>query len=180
LYESITFQTMNSFLPLLQISLRSVIIYIFIVTAIRLFGKKELSQLSVIDLVFILLISNSVQNAMVGPDTSVIGGMAAALGLFVCNYLFRLLLYRSDKFTKLVQGQSIMLVHKGEVVSTGLKAAHMTMEELEMAIREHGVDNVKEADLVVLEVDGNISVLSNNYSHKTVRKRRKPQLQHNP
>jgi len=171
---------MNNFLPLLQISLRSVIIYVFIVSAIRLFGKKELSQLSVIDLVFILLISNSVQNAMVGPDTSVLGGMAAALGLFICNYLFRMLLYKSGKFTKLVQGQSIMLVHKGEVVPMGLKTAHMTMDELEMAVREHGVDNIQEADLVVLEVDGNISVLSNNYNQKTVRRRRKPQIQHNP
>ncbi len=65
------------------ISLKSITIYVFIVLAIRLFGKKELAQLSVVDLVFILLISNSVQNAMVGPDTSLVGGMATATGLFV-------------------------------------------------------------------------------------------------
>src|SRR5471030_175105 len=83
--------------PYLLIAGKSVIIYLFIIAAIRLFGKKEISQLSVIDLVFILLISNSVQNAMVGPDTSLVGGVIAALSLFVVNYLLKQLLYRSKK-----------------------------------------------------------------------------------
>ena len=73
---------------LLMIALKSTAIYIFIVAAIRIFGKKELAQLSVIDLVFILLISNAVQNAMVGQDTTVLGGIAAATGLFIINFIF--------------------------------------------------------------------------------------------
>ncbi|HVZ58976.1 MAG TPA: DUF421 domain-containing protein, partial [Patescibacteria group bacterium] len=72
---------------ILEIVIRSVIIYIFIVIGIRLFGKRELSQLSILDLVFILLISNSVQNAMVGPNTSLLGGIVAAASLFVINRL---------------------------------------------------------------------------------------------
>ena len=171
---------MELVLPYLLIALKSVIIYIFIIGAIRIFGKKELSQLSVIDLVFILLISNSVQNAMVGPDTTVQGGMAAALGLFLCNGIFRYYLRSSKKFNKLVQGQRIILVHDGQVLPNHMKDARMTMDELEMTIREHGVNSIAEANLVVLEVDGNISVLSKDYSHKTVTRRKKPQLEHNP
>lgn len=86
----------------LIIAAKSILIYIFIILSIRVFGKKELAQLSVVDLVFILLISNSVQNAMVGPDETLLGGMAAALGLFVVNYVFKLLL---KKFSASYQPQ---------------------------------------------------------------------------
>ena len=171
---------MSLILPYLIIAAKSVSIYLFIILSIRLFGKKELSQLSVTDLVFILLISNSVQNAMVGNDTTVPGGMAAAIGLFVCNYFFRLSIRRSKKFANLIEGQKIILVHEGTVLPDGMKKAQMSMDELEMAVREHGVDTVADASLVVLEVDGNISVLSSNYSEKSIRRRKKPQLTHNP
>ena len=171
---------MENLLTYLIIAGKSVTIYIFIIIAIRIFGKKELSQLSVIDLVFILLISNSVQNAMVGTDTSVPGGIAAALGLFITNYIFKIFLRGSDKFNKLVQGEKIVIVVGGKIQEQGLKDSTMTIEEIEMAVREHGVKSIAEADLVVLEVDGNVTVLSSDYSHKTVKKRRKPQLSHNP
>ena len=71
----------------LIIALKAIAVYVFIIAAIRLFGKKELAQLSVIDLVFILLISNAVQNAMVGDDTTLLGGLSAAMGLFVLNFV---------------------------------------------------------------------------------------------
>lgn len=166
--------------PYLVIVFKSVAVYIFIIAAIRVFGKKELSQLSVTDLVFILLISNSVQNAMVGNDTSLPGGIIAALGLFVANYIFRYFLRRSKKFGHFVQGEKIVLVHDGVILQKGLSDAKMTEEELMMAIREHGINTIREANLVVLEVDGNVSVLSGGYSHKTVRKIKKPQQGHNP
>jgi len=171
---------MSQLTPYLIIILKSVSIYVFIVVAIRLFGKKELSQLSVIDLVFILLISNSVQNAMVGNDTSVPGGMAAALGLFICNYIFRFFLRKSKKFSKALQGEEIVLVLNGKLLQEGLNRARMTKDELEMTIREHGCNGISEADLVALEVDGNVSVLSSNFSKKSVIRRKKPQLTHNP
>src|SRR3954469_5991390 len=93
----------------LEIVLRSVAVYVFIVLAIRLFGKKELTQLSVTDLVFILLISNSVQNAMVGPDSSLQGGIIAAGSLFVVNFILKRYVYKSKKFGKLLQGEPVML-----------------------------------------------------------------------
>lgn len=171
---------MENIMSYLIIAGKSVTIYIFIILAIRIFGKKELSQLSVIDLVFILLISNSVQNAMVGTDTSVAGGIAAALGLFITNYIFKIFLRGSKKFNTLIQGEKIVIVVGGKINQQGLKESMMSVEEIEMAVREHGVKSIAEADLVVLEVDGNVTVLSADYSHKTVKKVRKPQLSHNP
>lgn len=157
---------------LLIIALKSIVIYVFIVLAIRLFGKKELAQLSVIDLVFILLISNSVQNAMVGPDNSLLGGIAAATGLFVINYLFKWLLKKTPNFSRIVQGQEVMLIYNGKVLQQNLDKTMLTTDELEASVREHGIEKVEEVDLAILEVDGNISVMSKDYTHRTVRKRK--------
>lgn len=94
---------MNQIHPSLIIAGKSVAVYLFIILAIRLFGKKELAQLSVIDLVFILLISNSVQNAMVGNDTTLQGGISAVLGLFICNYIFKFFMQKSKWFSTIIQ-----------------------------------------------------------------------------
>src|SRR6478672_9725174 len=106
---------------LLSIALRSVAVYLFIVIAIRVFGKRELAQLSVIDLVFILLISNSVQNAMVGPDISLAGGIVAATALFVINYILKQILYRNKNINDLLQGKSVLLIYKGQLNADNLK-----------------------------------------------------------
>jgi uncharacterized membrane protein YcaP (DUF421 family) len=147
-------------------------VYIFIVIAIRLFGKKELAQLSVVDLVFILLISNSVQNAMVGPDATLSGGLVAASSLFLVNYLLKYLQYRFPKFSKVVEGDATMLIYKGKILESHMKKAKITEEELMEAVREHGVSSVKEVDLAIMEVDGNISVLSDKYQKKTTKRRK--------
>lgn len=143
---------------LFSVVLRSAAVYLFVIFAIRLFGKKELAQLSVIDLVFILLISNSVQNAMIGDNTSLPAGIVAASSLFFINYILKLLLYKSKKFNTFVQGNPLMLIYKGTVNEAHLNQAKITREELEAAVREHGVEHIREVDLAVLEVDGNISV----------------------
>lgn len=156
----------------LFIVFNSVIVYLFIILALRLFGKKELTQLSIIDLVFILLISNSVQNAMVGDNTSLIGGLTAAASLFVVNWILKNLIFRSQNLSDIVQGNPLMLVYHGKVIQKHLDQAKLSNNELEAAIREHGLKNIKDVDVVVLEVDGNISVLSKNSIRKTVKKRR--------
>jgi len=147
-------------------------VYLFIVIAIRLFGKKELAQLSVVDLVFILLISNSVQNAMVGPDSTLSGGLVAATSLFVVNYVLKYLQYRFPRFGKVVQGDAIMLIYQGKIIDSHMKKAKISVDELMEAVREHGVATVKEVDLAIMEVDGSISVLSNKYQKKTVKRHR--------
>jgi uncharacterized membrane protein YcaP (DUF421 family) len=163
---------MDYWLGLLIIIGKSSLIYIFIIAAIRFFGKKELAQLSVIDLVFILLISNAVQNAMVGNDNTVQGGIAAALGLFMINYLLKFLSFRSEKFSRVLQGEALMLVYNGNMIEENLKKAMITKEEVEAAVREHGVDNCSHVNLAIMEVDGNISVISGDYTKRSSRKRR--------
>jgi len=148
-------------------------VYLFIVIAFRLLGKKELAQLSVVDLVFILLISNAVQNAMVGPDSTLSGGLVAASTLFLVNYVLKYLQFRFPQFSKVVQGDATMLVYKGEIIESHMKMAKINDDELMEAVREHGVSSVKDVDLAIMEVDGSISVLSDKYQKTTV-KRRKP------
>jgi len=156
----------------ISIVISTLAVYLFIVVALRVFGKKELAQLSVVDLVFILLISNAVQNAMVGPDTSLGGGLVAASTLFIVNYVLKYLQYRFPGFGKIVQGDATMLIYKGKILESHLEKAKITTAELMEAVREHGVESIAEVDLAVLEVDGNISVLSDQYHKKTVKKRR--------
>lgn len=151
-----------------EIILRALAVYIFMIVAIRLFGKKELAQLSVIDLVFILLISNAVQNAMVGPDTSLSGGLIAAGALFAVNYTLKRLLYKNKKLSELIQGEAILLIYKGQVQFQQCDKAEISIEELEAAVREHGVKDIQHVDLAMLEVDGNISVISDDFQNKSV------------
>lgn len=158
--------------PYFKIILSCVSIYIFIIVAIRLFGKNELSQLSVIDLVFILLISNSVQNAMVGTDASLGGGMVAATSLFVVNYLFKRILYRFPKLNKFIQGEPLLLIYNGKINTKNVTKAKITNDEIMEAIREHGVAEVEQVDLAILEVDGNISVMSHEFKYKTTKKKK--------
>jgi uncharacterized membrane protein YcaP (DUF421 family) len=151
----------------LQVILSAVAVYLFLILAIRMFGKKELAQLSVLDLVFILLISNAVQNAMVLGDNSLIGGLLAATALFVVNYVMKYLQFRFPSFSKVLQGSPVMLVYKGQVLESHLKIAKITRDEVMEAIREHGVSSEKEVDLAILEVDGNISVQSHEFAKKS-------------
>ena len=155
-----------------HIIISTMAVYLFIVIAIRLFGKKELAQLTVVDLVFILLISNAVQNAMVGPDSTLSGGLVAASTLFIVNYIFKSLQYRYPGFSKVIQGDATMLIYKGKMIESHMKMVKITHEELMEAVREHGVESVKEVDLAIMEVDGSISVLSNQYQKLTVKRRK--------
>ncbi len=163
----------TSFSSLLEIIIRSVAVYLFILIAIRMFGKKELSQLSTSDLVLILLISNAVQNAMVGSDSSLGGGMIAALTLFVINYFFKLLMFKNQKVTALIEGNHVMLVYKGVVNKESLLREKITEDELEAVVREHGVIGTSDVELAILERDGNISIVSKNLPGQTFHKPRR-------
>lgn len=157
--------------PYVLIAVSSITVYLFLVFAIRIFGKNELSQLSIIDLVFILLISNSVQSAMIGTNYTLLGGLVAATSLFAVNWVLRNLLFKNKGISRLLQGSALMLVYQGKVIQKHLDQANISMEELEAAVREHGVADIASVDLAVLEVDGNISILSHNFTKKSIRKR---------
>ena len=141
------------------IVLRTVAVYLVVLIGVRLSGKREVGQMTPFDLTLLLLISNSVQNAMTGPDTSLLGGIAAAITLLVMNYLIAELSGGNRRFRKFVQGQPSLLVHDGEVILAHMAKEHVSMDELERAMREHGVTSYHDVALGVLEVDGSISLL---------------------
>jgi uncharacterized membrane protein YcaP (DUF421 family) len=144
---------------LLEIALRTGIVYFLVLAGIRLSGKREVGQMTPFDLTLLLLLSNSVQNAMTGPDTSLTGGAVAAATLLVLNYLIAELSGTNRRFRQLVQGQPSLLIHDGEVIAAHMAREHVSMDALECAVREHGVGSYKDVALAVLEVDGSISVL---------------------
>ncbi len=155
----------------IKIALSSIFIYVFIVLGIRLFGKKELAQLSIFDLVFILLISNAVQNSMVGTDSSLSGGVVAATSLFIFNYIIKVIIFKFPRLGKVIQGEPLILIYNGELINKNIGKAKITHEEVMEAIREHGAVTISDVNLAVLEVDGNISVLSEEFKIRTSSKR---------
>jgi len=154
----------------IRIIISSGVIYLFIIAAIRLFGKKQISQLSVIDLVFILLISNSVQNAMVGSNSTLAGGLVAAGSLFIMNFIFKQLLYRFPKLGNLIQGKKVILIYKGKLNKGNVKDAKLTIDEIMEVLRKHGISNIRDVHMAMLEMDGDISVISGEIRSKTGKK----------
>ncbi|MBS7253208.1 DUF421 domain-containing protein [Flavobacterium branchiicola] len=146
--------------PYFDIILRSTAVYFFMTIALRIFGKKELSQLNTADIILILLISNAVQNAMVGPDTSLVGGLIAALVLFVINYIIKKLTRRYKVIGDLILDKPEVLVHDGKLDFKALSRLDISDEELKEAMREHGIEFFKNIKLAMLEIDGTISIIS--------------------
>jgi len=144
---------------LLEIALRTGVIYLLVLIGIRLSGKREVGQMTPFDLTLLLLLSNSVQNAMTGPDTSLAGGAVAAATLLVLNFLVAELAGLNRRFRRFIQGQPSLLIHDGQIIESHMAREHVTMDALQTALREHGVATYKDAALAVLEVDGSISVL---------------------
>ena len=144
---------------LLQIVLRTGMIYLLVLIGVRLSGKREVGQMTPFDLTLLLLLSNSVQNAMTGPDTSLMGGAVAAGTLLILNYLVAEVSGGNRRFRRLIQGQPSLLVHDGKIIEAHLAREHVSVDELHRALREHGINSIDQVALSVLEVDGSISCL---------------------
>lgn len=138
---------------------RTAVVYLVVLIALRLAGKREIGQLTVFDLVVLLLLSNAVQNAMVGPDTSLLGGLIAAVVLLLLNAGIAQLRLRSPRLRHLVEGTPTVLVLHGQMIPRGMQREGLDEEMLEAALREHGVARVGEVEMAVLETDGSISVV---------------------
>lgn len=168
--------------PFLDVALRSLAVYFFMFAAIRVFGKNQLSQLNAGDIVLLLLISNAVQNAMVGSNVSLEGGLVAALVLFGANFIVKKIIFKNPKIKSLIESDPVILIKDGVVDNVEMKNEDIGFDELEEAVREHGVEKIADVKLAVLEVDGNISVISmdkgtlnTNFSHH---KRKFPRKSH--
>ncbi len=159
--------------PYLDVVVRSVIVYLFMVIALRIFGKKELSQLNTADIILILLISNSVQNAMVGANTSLLGGITAAFALFIINFFFKKIMLNFKFIKDLVQDKPEILIHDGKIEFKTLARIGISSDELQEAMREHGVEYYKDVKLAMFEIDGNISIISGSETLKQTNHKRK-------
>ena len=138
---------------------RTAMVYVALLLGLRLAGKRELGQMTPFDLVVILLVANAVQNAMVGPDTSVTGGLIAAGVLIVGNYGVAEARQRLPWLRRAVEGTPTLLINNGEFVTQHLRREGIDEDEVLMAIREHGVADVGEVRMAVLETDGSISIV---------------------
>jgi uncharacterized membrane protein YcaP (DUF421 family) len=143
----------------LQITLRTGVIYLVVLIGVRLSGKREVGQMTPFDLTLLLLLSNAVQNAMTGPDTSLAGGIVAASTLLVLNYAVGKFSGSNRQFRRVVQGEPSLLVHDGKAIESHMCQENVSMDELHRALREHGIASVHDVALAVLEVDGSISCM---------------------
>jgi uncharacterized membrane protein YcaP (DUF421 family) len=156
-------------LPLLEKILRPIIVYVFLVVSLRLSGKRELVQLNPFDLVVLLTLSNTVQNAIIGEDNSVIGGLIGATSLLVTNYLVVRFLYDHSKIDQLVEGKSDILVENGKVRKAHLKKELITLPQLEAAARKQGFESLSEVAKCILEPGGTLTFLGRKPDTEDVR-----------
>jgi len=145
-------------LPILEKLLRPVIVYLALVVLLRLFGKRELAQLNPFDLVVLLSLSNTVQNAIIGDDNSITGGVIGALSLLAINWLVVRVLFRSPKLTRLFEGRSTTLIRDGQVDKKALERESLTREELLAVVHRQGFDSIHAVRSCDLEPNGTFYV----------------------
>jgi uncharacterized membrane protein YcaP (DUF421 family) len=144
---------------LLEIVARTAIVYLALLVGLRLTGKRQVGQLTPFDLLLLLLLANAVQNAMVGSDTSLVGGVVAAGVLFAVNAVVAQFAWRSKGVAHLFEGTPTLLIDHGRILDVNLAHEGISHEDLLRALREHGIEAVESVRSAILEVDGSISVL---------------------
>jgi uncharacterized membrane protein YcaP (DUF421 family) len=156
-------------LPIVEKVLRPIIVYVFLVLSLRLAGKRELAQLNPFDLVVLLTLSNTVQNAIIGDDNSVTGGIIGAATLLGVNYLVVRFLYRHQGLDRLVEGDADVLIEGGQIKAERLEQELITRAELETAARKQGLGSLDEVDRAILEPGGVISFVARKPTPETSR-----------
>jgi uncharacterized membrane protein YcaP (DUF421 family) len=146
--------------PIAEKILRPIIVYIFLIVGLRLSGKRELAQLNPFDLIVLLTLSNTVQNAIIGNDNSVTGGIIGAASLLAINYLVVRFLYDHRKIDQLVEGKADVLVEDGKIHEQKLKRELITKEELAAAARKQGFDTLSDVRQCILEPGGTLTFIA--------------------
>lgn len=139
--------------------LRSLVVYVFLLVAFRVTGKRQIGQLTPFDLVVLLIISNVVQNAVIGPDNSLGGGLIGAAVILLANYLVVEVTFRSKRARRLLEAQPTLLIHNGRILHANLASERVTLDDLHAALRRSGVATVEHVRVAVLEENGGISVI---------------------
>jgi uncharacterized membrane protein YcaP (DUF421 family) len=157
--------------PLIEKIVRPLIVYAALILMLRLFGKRELAQLNPYDLVVLLTISNTVQNAIIGNDNSVTGGLLGALTLLLFNLIVVRFLYRHEKIDRLIEGDETVLVEDGRVIQGSLDRELITMYQLEEAAHKQGFESLSEVQKCILEPGGTLAMFGRKPSVDDVRQR---------
>jgi uncharacterized membrane protein YcaP (DUF421 family) len=139
--------------------LRSAVVYLFLLLAFRLAGKRQVGQLTPFDLVVLLIIANVVQNAVIGPDNSLSGGLIGAAVILLLNYVVVEATFRSKRLRRVLEASPTLLIHNGRVIEKNLSSERVTLDDLHAALRRNGVMDVEQVRVAVLEENGGISVI---------------------
>lgn len=150
--------TLDEGVSLLEKILRPVIVYIALIIMLRIFGRRELAQLNPLDLVVILSISNTVQNAIIGADNSLIGGVIGATSLLLINYVFSRLKFAAKPVERFAEGEPLVLIEHGRKNSEALRRELISDADLEIIAHEHGLENASEIEKLVLDTNGTFLV----------------------
>ena len=146
-------------LPILEKVLRPIIVYVALIVGLRLAGKRELAQLNTFDLVVLLTLSNTVQNAIIGNDTSVTGGLIGAATLLLVNFLVVRFVYRSEKIETLVEGSEDLLIENGQVNPKALERNMISQQDLEVAAHRQGYNSLDNIERATLEPEGGVAFI---------------------
>ncbi len=152
---------------LFEIAFRTGFVYLALLVGLRLTGKRQVGQMTPFDFLLLLLLANAVQNAMTGPDTSLVGGLVAAGTLFGMNMIVAWSVRRNLKAEHVIEGIPTLLIRRGQILNVNLAKEGITRDDLLRSLREHGVETVEEVRSAVLEVDGSVSVIKEDETPST-------------
>jgi uncharacterized membrane protein YcaP (DUF421 family) len=157
----------------LELVVRTVIVYAVFIFVLRAFGKRELGQFTIFDLALLLLAANALQPAMTGPDTSVLGGVVILATIFALNWFTAVLRERVPSARRLLEATPTVLARDGAWIDAAAKGQDLDPDDLDAALREHGIERIEDARLVVLEADGSISVVPKESDQEALKRRRR-------
>jgi uncharacterized membrane protein YcaP (DUF421 family) len=156
----------------IELVARTTIVYVVFILVLRVFGKRELGQFTIFDLALLLLAANALQPAMTGPDTSVLGGVVILATIFALNWLTARLRERFPRLRRLLEPEPTILARDVAWLDAAVRSQDLDQEDLETALREHGLERIEDARLVVLEPDGTVSVVPRETDAEALRRRR--------
>lgn len=151
---------LNMSLPWWEFVIRALVVYLFLVIGIRLTGRRQVGQLSPLDFILLLILSNSVQNSMNGGDNSLVGGMILAGTLLAMNWFFSYITFRSQRLASSIDGRPLVLIHEGKINESVKRLELITDDELKAIIRRNGLENVGQVHIAIIEPNGSISVIA--------------------
>ncbi|MCL4524041.1 MAG: DUF421 domain-containing protein [Acidobacteria bacterium] len=153
---------MHWWLPDISIAekiIRALVVYVFLLAVFRLIGKRQVGQMTPFDLIVLLIISNVLQNAMIGPDNSVIGGLIGATTILAANWMVSRMAYSSHRTERIIEGVPTLLVHHGRVIEANLRRENFSHEDLLSSLRSQGFFDITEVRAAILEPSGRLSVM---------------------